>query len=588
LKVLLTTLNARYVHTNLAIRYIKKFCEKSFKDIKFREYTINDDERNIISDIYLADVDILGFSCYIWNIERTLNIIETLKKIKPEMIIVLGGPEVSYDSYELMKKYPFIDYIIYGEGEITFFELLDYLINRNGNISNIDGLVYRRGSKVFKNRERKLIDKLDILPFPYDVDELERLRNEKRIVYYESSRGCPFECTYCLSSTIKGVRYFDLNRVKMDLKKFIHSGIGLVKFVDRTFNCNKVRTAEILKFILDNSKKTSFHFEIGGDLLDDDILHLLSKMPPKLIQFEIGVQTTKKETLEIINRKMDFGRLKKAVKLISSYNNIHQHLDLIAGLPGETYDDIANSFNDVYELNTERIQLGFLKLLKGSGIRGNAYIYEYKFESRPPYEVLANNTLSFKDLARLKDIEDILEKYYNSHRFDIILKYLITYFPSPFKFFENFSIFWRQKGLFKVSHSLMDLYKILLEYFKENIKGDVEVFKEVIKFDFLSSNKDMPLPEYLRRDNSVLTKGKIREFFSKKENTEKYLPELSGFSIKDINKYVILEEFDFDILSFSLGENKSVIKSKQIYLFLYGGNQVLNRARVFRIPLQIF
>ena len=414
LKILLTAVNSKYIHSNLAIRYIRSYCK--YFDTEIKEYSINDNINSIISGIIYEDPDVVSFSCYIWNIEIINKICSSIKKINPKIITIFGGPEVSYDSADIMEKNKYIDFIIKGEGEETSYQLFSYLDGKENDINKIDGIVYKDNGSIIENNDRELIQELDKIPFPYrDEDDL-----NNKIVYYESSRGCPFRCSYCLSSTIKGVRFFSIERVKCDLLWFINRNIPLVKFVDRTFNCGKYYR-DILKFIIDNKKNTRFHFEISADLLDGDTIKLLNTAPKGLIQFEAGIQTTNMETLSTVDRHMDFGKLKANLDSIISKKNINVHLDLIAGLPKEDFNSFIKSFNESFTLKPDMLQLGFLKLLKGSNLRESAHKYGIEFNEYPPYEVLKTDSISYSEIDTLKNVEEIVDNFYNSGRFQASL-----------------------------------------------------------------------------------------------------------------------------------------------------------------------
>ena len=392
MKILLTTLNSKFIHTNLAIRYLKSYT-KDLVDADIREYTINNDLDYILKDIYKNDYDVILFSTYIWNVLDIVKLCENIKKVKPNTIIGLGGPEVTYDSENAMEKYPFVDYILCGEGELVFRDLVMYL-QGNKNIEDVEGIVYRNNGEIVVNRPKELLQNLDEIPSPYE--NLDPKEYENRIVYYETSRGCPFNCQYCLSSTLKGLRYFSIDRVKKDLKALIDARVSQIKFIDRTFNANKKFAKEIMNFLMENDNDyTTYHFEVTAHLLDDDMLEFLSNCKEGLFQFEIGVQTTNQKVLDAVGRRDDFTKLSKVVKKIASYRNIHQHLDLIAGLPYEDYASFENSFNDVFNLGIEHLQLGFLKMIKGTGVRKTANEHGYKYKDYPPYEVLYNNYISY-------------------------------------------------------------------------------------------------------------------------------------------------------------------------------------------------
>ena len=389
MKILLTTLNSKFIHTNLAIRYLKHFV-KDVNDIEvdIREYTINNELDYILKDINKNSYDVILFSTYIWNVNDIVKLCHNLKKINPNVKIALGGPEVTYDSENSMNTHDFVDYILYGEGELVFKDFVKYLKGEI-NIEEVKGLVYRENGKVIKNKPMELLQNLDLIPSPYE--NIDKSEYENRIVYYETSRGCPFNCQYCLSSTIQGLRYFSIDRVKKDLKALIDARVSQIKFIDRTFNANKKFAMEIMQFLMENDNDyTTYHFEVTAHLLTDDMLDFLSKCKEGLFQFEIGVQSTNDKVLEAVGRRDDFKKLSYVVQKIATFRNIHQHLDLIAGLPYEDYKSFEKSFNDVFNLGIEHLQLGFLKMIKGTGVRNEADKHEYRYKDYPPYEILYN------------------------------------------------------------------------------------------------------------------------------------------------------------------------------------------------------
>ncbi len=565
MKILLTTLNAKYIHSSLALRYLEKYCQSDYYDISIQEYTINDQLDKITADIYKSGADIYTFSCYIWNITMTLEIADRLKKVNPDCKIILGGPEVSFDSAEILENHPYIDYIVMGEGEETLKELLDCISKGKGAVEEIKGITYRSiDNSIIVNQSRPLIEDLDIIPSPYNSADIKAL--EGKLIYYETSRGCPFNCSYCLSSTIRGVRYFSMERIKKDLSLLIEHNVKLVKFVDRTFNCDKDRTMEIFKFLLQSKKNTSFHFEIAAHLLDDEMLDFLETVPEGLFQLEIGVQSTNDLTVEAINRKTNFEKIKENVKRLRRVGNMHLHLDLIAGLPGEDYQTFTKSFNDVYELEPHALQLGFLKLLKGSNIRRQAKQYGYKFTSISPYEILESNTLSYKELLVLKGIEDVVEKYHNSGAFGVTLKYILrTYYKSPFKFFEDLAQYFGENGLDKFSHSRKALYNILYEFYSQIINNNIDVFVEYLKYDLLYHQKIGQYPYWTNKIEIDGFREQCFEFLKRKENNKKYLPQYAGLPAKKIIKQVRFEIFHYNVLDEMIDNNKK----KTIILFDY-------------------
>lgn len=566
MKTLLVGINSKFIHSNLAIRYLKEFCGEF--DVHIKEYTINNNLDTAVSDIFLQKPDLVAFSCYIWNIEYILKIASTLKKADISLKILLGGPEVSYDPKKFMENSDAIDYIIFGEGEETLREFLDK-INKDELLYEVDGLAFRQGEEIIVNKDRNLIQNLDDIKFPY-INELDDLRG--KMVYYESSRGCPFNCQYCLSSTIHGVRNFSIERVKNDLERLINAGVSQIKFVDRTFNCNKLRTVEIFKYLIELNPNVNFHFEITAELLDDEIIELLSMVPKELFQFEIGVQSTNAETLDIVSRQSSFGKLAEVVKKINMQGNIHIHLDLIAGLPAEDYERFKISFNDVYKLKPQMLQLGFLKLLRGAGLRRRAAEWDIKYRNYPPYEVISTKDITFDEMLKLKHLEDILEKYYNSGKFNKSLSFIISQqYSSPFKFYEEFSQYWRVKGLLDKSHSLNSLYTIVAEFYKLNFEN-FEVFNEVLKFDYLINAKNYILPEEILRIENNALRPALFEFLSS-DNLKLIISSYSDFPAKEVIKRVHAEIFEYDIIQ------ESIPKEKVVLLFDYG-----DKGKIFHIP----
>ncbi|NLB89340.1 MAG: B12-binding domain-containing radical SAM protein, partial [Syntrophomonadaceae bacterium] len=461
MKVLLVTLNAKFIHSSLALAYLKAFAQSESINIEIREYTINEQVMDILADIHKAKPDILCFSCYIWNIEPILEICSDFKRVNPDIPIILGGPEVSYDAKDILAKYP-VDFVIRGEGEETFKELLLSLKNKSG-YSFIKGITYRHEDKIIENEDRELINNLDIIPFPYQ-DNLANYKN--KTVYYETSRGCPFNCAYCLSSTIKGVRYFSLDRVKEDLSYLMANEVKEVKFVDRTFNCNEERALKIMDFILENNKSTKFHFEIDAEILSDKFIDFLRHVPSGWFDFEIGIQSTYLPALNAVNRKAHWETLQRKIKLLTELGNIHIHLDLIAGLPNESYSEFGNSFNNVYNLKPDMLQLGFLKLLKGSPIRKEAERYQYVYQGKPPYQVLSNHIITYDEMIRLNQIENLVNRYYNTHIIEETLNYIIEkiFADNAFRFFEEFAKYWDKEGLFYLGHKRDREYSIVKEF----------------------------------------------------------------------------------------------------------------------------
>ncbi len=479
-KYLLVAINSQYIHTNLAVRYLKKYSEEySNKNVQIYETNINNQILQIIKEIQEQDPAVVIFSTYIWNRDYVFKIIKELRKIMPEVKLGVGGPEATYMGDDYLLKDEQVDFLIKGEGERAFVKLLEE------KIEDIRGIY-----------EEQMSHNLDEIPFPYSHDEIMK---ESKILYYESSRGCPFSCSYCLSSIDKGVRYFSVERVKNDLNIFLKSNIKLLKFVDRTFNINKERYLEIWKYLIENYREgITFHFEINANILDDESLELLKKVPKDYFQFEIGVQSINYDTMEIINRRNLLDKLEKNVREISK--NIHLHLDLIAGLPYETYDIFKKSFNYVYDLKPEMIQLGFLKILKGTNMEKTSEKYGYQYIEFPPYEVLYNDFLSYKDIVRIKEVEKLLNHYYNSEKFEKSLNYIVKkYYTSSFDFFEDISSFFKMNGLLDVGHKELSLFNYFVDFAKYKNFAD-EYFYEYLKFDYLKNGKPGVYPQWFKSE----------------------------------------------------------------------------------------
>ena len=467
MKILLAACNAKYIHSNLAVYDLQAYASEYTDYVILKEYTINQQKDDIMRDIYLEHPDVVCVSCYIWNISFVKELMADLAKILPDADFWAGGPEVSYDAEKFLSENPEFTGVMVGEGEETFQELSGYYVKKNPEkLENITGICYRDGEKIIHNGWRQIMD-LSSIPFIYK--DLSEFKN--RIIYYESSRGCPFSCSYCLSSVDKKLRFRDIEMVKKELQFFIDHKVPQVKFVDRTFNCKHDHAMAIWKYINDHDNGvTNFHFEISADLLREEELQEMSTMRPGLIQLEIGVQSTNPDTIKAIHRTMDFEKLKGIVDRIHSFENIHQHLDLIAGLPYEDYDSFRNSFNDVYALKPQQLQLGFLKVLKGSHMMEMCREYGIVYKNREPYEVLSTKWLDYGHVLKLKNVENMVEVYYNSGQFQKTLEYAESFFPDAFSIYEGLGIFYMEKGYGDVSHTRMRRYEILLEYL-ETVPG---------------------------------------------------------------------------------------------------------------------
>ena len=483
MKILLAACNAKYIHSNLAVYNLKSCSGEYSSRVVVKEYTINQIRDDILKDIYLEQPDVICFSCYIWNISFVRELVPDLKKILPQVELWAGGPEVSYDAVEFLKKNPAFFGVMVGEGEETFHELAGYYIERKPEtLSGIRGVAFRdenKGRDIVHTGWRELMD-LSKVPFAYS--NLTEFKN--RIIYYESSRGCPFSCSYCLSSIDKKLRFRDIELVKRELQFFIDNKVPQVKFVDRTFNCKHDHAMEIWRYITEHDNGiTNFHFEISADLLRAEELALMKTMRPGLIQLEIGVQSTNPQTIKAIRRTMDFEKLKRIVEQIHSFGNIHQHLDLIAGLPYEGYDSFHKSFCDVYALRPEQFQLGFLKVLKGSHMMEMTGEYQILYKDREPYEVLSTAWLTYGEILRLKMVESMVEVYYNSGQFKNTLVFLEKYFDDPFRMYEALGRFYEKKGYSEISHSRMRRYEILMEFAGEQKEIPPEALSDVMLLD---------------------------------------------------------------------------------------------------------
>ena len=483
MKILLAACNAKYIHSNLAVYNLKSCSGKYSPNVVIKEYTINQIRDDILKDIYLEQPDVICFSCYIWNISFVKELVPDLKKILPHVDFWAGGPEVSYDAVEFLKKNPAFFGVMVGEGEETFHELAGYYIERKPeNLKEIRGVAFHDETKVPDIVHTGWRELMDLSKVPFAYSNLTEFKN--RIIYYESSRGCPFSCSYCLSSIDKKLRFRDIELVKKELQFFIDNKVPQVKFVDRTFNCKHDHAMEIWRYITENDNGiTNFHFEISADLLRAEELALMKTMRPGLIQLEIGVQSTNPQTIKAIRRTMDFEKLKGIVEQIHSFGNIHQHLDLIAGLPYEGYDSFHKSFCDVYALRPEQFQLGFLKVLKGSHMMEMTGEYQILYKDREPYEVLSTAWLTYGEILRLKMVESMVEVYYNSGQFKNTLVFLEKYFDDPFRMYEALGRFYEKKGYSEISHSRMRRYEILMEFAGEQKEIPLEALSDVMLLD---------------------------------------------------------------------------------------------------------
>jgi len=502
LRVLLIALNAKYVHTNLAVRYLREAVRSEFPGTGLKEFTINEPLGRIAGEVFEAKADIIGFSCYIWNIAAVLALIRRLRPVCPQARFVLGGPEVSFEAAALLREHPEVDAIVAGEGEETFLQLLRAW--RDGqDLSLVAGLVWRHGKDVCANPPRLPAPDLAGLPLPYAADE--DLRG--RLVYVETTRGCPFDCQYCLSSTFQGVRYLSPERFREIFRRLLALGARTIKFVDRTFNVSKEHARAILTIVREEAARCQeeirVHCEIAGELLDQEWVEYLLQLPPGLVQLEIGVQSTYPPALRAINRRQDFGRWAAYLRQLQAAGGVPLHLDLIAGLPAEDWQHFRNSFNDVYSVRPDRLQLGFLKLLKGSGLRRDAARYGLVYSPDPPYQILATDRLTHAELLRLELIEELVERYYNSGRFGHSLEGAAALFPSPFDFYEAFAAHLRANGWFTRSWRAKELFVHLWEFLTVRASQlglaaeRLELLRDLLRFDYYLWERPAVLPEFL-------------------------------------------------------------------------------------------
>ena len=562
MKVLLAAINAKYIHSNLGIYSLKTYGEKMLKEwglaeqaeISLAEYTINHQMEQILQDIYKRKPDVIGFSCYIWNISYVKVILADIKKVLPDVKIWAGGPEVSYHGEAFLKEEPAVDLVMMGEGEITFAHFLKALLEGE-DLKQVPGLMVRNADGTFTDTGFRQVMDMSQIPFPYAFMDMKEL--EHRIIYYESSRGCPFSCAYCLSSIDKKLRFRSLDLVLPELEWFLQAKVPQVKFVDRTFNCKKSHAMAIWQYIRDHDNGvTNFHFEIAADLLDKDELDLLSTMRPGLVQLEIGVQSTNEKTLEAIRRKTDIEEIREITETINSWHNIHQHLDLIAGLPWEDLESFKKSFNDVYEMEPEQLQLGFLKVLKGSYMEELIPTCDLLYSAAPPYEVLCTKWLSYGDVLELKDIEEMTEVHYNSRQFTCTLKELEKEFDTPYEMFSFMAGYYNKNHLFGISHSRIARYEILWKIIRERLEKNgkcetqgkpenggvsekLEQYRDLLMTDLYLRENVKSRPTFARDLSD--SKDFVREFFQREEKTPEHLSGYEGYDSRQMAKMAHLE-----------------------------------------------
>ncbi len=576
MKFLLAAINAKYIHSNPGVYSLRAFARTKIPgaDIEIGEYTINHQMDLILQDIYRRKPDFIGFSCYIWNISYVMEIVRDVKKVLPEVEIWLGGPEVSYDAKKVLTREPDVRGVMRGEGELTFTELVQAYLKREElcaaslDLDHIPGITYRAESgEVVEHGPQRLLS-LDEIPFYYD----DMAGFENRIVYYESSRGCPFSCSYCLSSIDKTVRFRSLDLVLPELQFFLDHKVPQVKFVDRTFNCKRDHTLGVWRYLVEHDNGiTNFHFEVSADIFDEEELELIGKMRPGLIQLEIGVQSTNPDTIKEIHRHMDLVKLKQAVDRVYDYRNTHQHLDLIAGLPYENYESFMHSFDDVYRMRPDQLQMGFLKVLKGSYMEEQVAAYDLKYRGIPPYEVLSTKWLPYSDVIRLKGVEDMVEVYYNSGQFPATMKLLEKKFVRPSEIFTSLAEYYEKNGLTGISHSRLARYEILYRFLEEKEakveqstpesenptgteqKNGVKAAETAVKLTLADFRDSLMYDLYVREniksrpsfasDQSPYKKA-VREFFMAEEESPQWLTDYAGCDSKQMAKMAHLEHME--------------------------------------------
>lgn len=637
MKILLTAVNAKYIHSNLAVYSLRAYAYAHVNaqghlhmedqsepaahmqniEIELAEYTINQQTDDILMDIYKRKPDILCFSCYIWNIEYVERLVRELGKLRPDMSIWLGGPEVSYDAADVLNRNPAVKGVMKGEGEETFTRLCRIYSEGTGygsagvsakercreegieekvcgeenfadeGLAKTEGITYRdSGGRIWENPWRGAVD-LNRIPFVYDQIWGEHCGPgsgepggcmadfQNKIIYYESSRGCPFSCSYCLSSIDRRLRFRDLEKVKKELKFFIDQGVPQVKFVDRTFNCRHEHAAAIWRYIAQHDRGiTNFHFEVAADLLNEEEMDILEGMRPGLVQLEIGVQSVNPDTIRAIRRTMDFERVREAVTRIRRWGNIHQHLDLIAGLPYEDIRSFARSFDEVYALKPQQLQLGFLKVLKGAYMEAHREAYGLVYQSRPPYEVLYTRWISYEDMIQLKGIEEMVEIYYNSGQFRHTLGALEEKYPSAFGMYDGLRAFYEKHGFEKIQHKRSARYEILLRYITDAVgtgEDETEHFRELLTYDYYLRENARMRPDFA--GEYKVSREMIRAFYEHEEQVRKYLPAYEGYDRNQVRRMTHLEYFAW---------------AGKYVLFDYKEQNALSRdARTCEIVLQI-
>lgn len=593
MKILLTAVNAKYIHSNPAVYSLRAYAGRELaQHLEIAEYTINHRKEDILADIYCRLPEVIAFSCYIWNWDIIRALLAEIPKILPETDIWLGGPEVSYNPEELLEDYPMVTGIMTGEGEETFRELAECYCGvfvkeaeiKTNKFGEIKGIVYRTSTdgtkheKICRTPSRELTD-ISRLPFLYE--DLSPFEN--KIIYYESSRGCPYRCSYCLSSIDKKVRLRNLDIVKEELRFFLEHKVKQVKFVDRTFNCNHEHAMEIWKYLCEHDNGvTNFHFEIAADIISEEELEILAKMRPGLVQMEIGVQTFHAETLREIRRTADMDRLKKVVEQIQKEKNIHIHLDLIAGLPFEDYENFKKSFNSVYAMKPQQLQLGFLKVLKGSYLYDKADDYGIRYTDTPPYEVLSTKWISYGELLRLKQVEEMVEVYYNSGQFAYTMPVVQTVFPDAYTMYLELSEFYRIKGYQIMTPARVYRYQALLDFaMNTKLVRQKELLCQLLTFDLYLRENSKSRPEFAKELS--LYKEDIRNFYREEEENRHYLPAYADYDGRQLGKMTHMEIFDYPVWETDVLKRMQKLDAPVMVLFDYQIRDALTHEAKYRI-----
>ncbi|MGI5901855.1 MAG: B12-binding domain-containing radical SAM protein [Desulfitobacteriia bacterium] len=598
MRILFISLNASYGHTNLAIRYLRQvLLEQNNEEweVRIREFTINESLERIAAEIYLEKPDVLGFSCYIWNLDPIRALVRRLRPVLPQTFFLGGGPEVSFDSENFLERHPEWDGIIVGEGEIPIKELITVLASGR-DLSEVQGLVWRcrppKGpSFIVKNRETSMRVDLNKIPNPYSLEE----DFTSKLVYVETSRGCPFQCQFCISSTFRGIKYLEPEKFRPLLRRLFELGATTIKFVDRTFNCSKKQAFAILDIFREEAQKRiaegtnsgvlRAHCEMAGELLDKEWLEYLKDYPPGMIQLEIGVQSTYLPTLKAIKRPQNFSVWREKVEFLQHKCRIPIHLDLIAGLPLEGWFDFRNSFNDVFKVRPNHLQLGFLKILKGSGLWEKSEEYGIKYSPDPPYTVLETSAMTHAELIRLTEIEEVLEKYYNSGHFKFSLEYILTE-ENPFDFFNDLAAYWREKGWFRRQWGPKSLYEnlwiFLTDHWKEPEKERIKVLtREALRFDYYLFGRPGLVPESLKSEDLIKDQAVLKEAF-RNASLKFDLPKTArGLDKRQWARATAVESFAVDVPGFLQQPLAAKDQTSPVcYLFYYEPKET----KYFKIP----